>query len=198
MLKTLIGLDLFTLYIPAKIIVVFFIYSHIGYILECIVLSAENKHLVVNRGFVRHLPFCIIYGFGALIGVPLLSLFENNLPVLFVVSAIGASTIELITARIQTKIFGDFWWDYTSKPFNYKGVLCLESTIGWGFAGIVIVKFLNKGVLYVTNILSPAVVVVIAIVLLGIYVADFTYSARISLKEKTVEEHEYHSEKSVF
>ena len=40
-------------------------YSFLGYLLECIVLSAEYKRPVVDRGF-GHGPFCVIYGFGAL------------------------------------------------------------------------------------------------------------------------------------
>ena len=43
----------------------FFMYSFLGYLLECIVLSAEYKRPVVDRGF-GHGPFCVIYGFGAL------------------------------------------------------------------------------------------------------------------------------------
>ena len=42
----------------------FFTFSLIGYILECIVLTVENRKPVYNRGF-GHGPFCIIYGFGA-------------------------------------------------------------------------------------------------------------------------------------
>ncbi len=42
----------------------FFMYSFLGYLLECIVLSAEYKRPVVDRGF-GHGPFCVIYGFGA-------------------------------------------------------------------------------------------------------------------------------------
>ena len=43
----------------------FFAFSFIGYLLECTVLSYENRRPVLNRGF-GHGPFCVIYGFGAL------------------------------------------------------------------------------------------------------------------------------------
>ena len=43
----------------------FFAFSFIGYLLECTVLSYENRSPVLNRGF-GHGPFCVIYGFGAL------------------------------------------------------------------------------------------------------------------------------------
>ena len=47
------------------IVIWFFLCSLLGYLLECVVLSAEYKTPVLNRGF-GHGPFCIIYGFGAL------------------------------------------------------------------------------------------------------------------------------------
>ncbi|MFQ9802231.1 MAG: putative ABC transporter permease [Clostridia bacterium] len=40
-------------------------------------------------------------------------------------------------------LFGSFWWDYSAKPFNYKGILCLESTLAWGVLAIVIVNFFH-------------------------------------------------------
>ena len=50
----------------------FFVFSLLGYLLECVVLTYENKTPVINRGF-GHGPFCIIYGFGALGAVALLT-----------------------------------------------------------------------------------------------------------------------------
>ena len=42
------------------IVIWFFLCSLLGYLLECVVLSAEYKTPVLNRGF-GHGPFCIIY-----------------------------------------------------------------------------------------------------------------------------------------
>ncbi len=50
----------------------FFLYSFLGYLLECIVLTVEYKRPVVDRGF-GHGPFCVIYGFGAVGACLLLS-----------------------------------------------------------------------------------------------------------------------------
>ena len=43
-------------------------------------------------------------------------------------------------------LFGEVWWDYSEKPFNYKGILCLESTIAWGFYTLGLFLFLHEGV----------------------------------------------------
>ena len=47
----------------------------------------------------------------------------------------------------RSRLFGEVWWDYNEKPCNYKGIICLESTIAWGFYAIIIVTFLHKRVL---------------------------------------------------
>ena len=55
-----------------QMINLFFLYSFLGYLLECAVLSFENRRPVIDRGF-GHGPFCVIYGVGALGAYILLS-----------------------------------------------------------------------------------------------------------------------------
>ncbi len=138
---------------PARVVLVLFIYSLLGYVLECVMLSLEHKKLVIDRGFTKHLPFCIIYGFGAMIGFALLYPFRDNLLLLFVAGAVSASVFELLVAWVQLRLFGDFWWDYNNKPFNYKGILCLESTIGWGVVAIVVITVLHGAVVDFVDII---------------------------------------------
>ena len=52
-----------------------------------------------------------------------------------------------VTGKLMLKLFGEVWWDYNEKPCNYKGIICLESTIAWGFYAIIIVTFLHERVL---------------------------------------------------
>lgn len=160
-----------------SVILVFFTYSLMGYLLECAVLSAEHRRLVIDRGFVQHLPFCIIYGFGALIGYAILSPFQHNKMLLFIIGAIAATVFEYCVARLQIRLFGDFWWDYTQKPFNYKGILCLESTIGWGFAALLIVLVLHKIVVRFVSIIPAMLATPLAVLLAAAYMADFCLSA---------------------
>lgn len=165
-------------------IIVFFAYAFLGYVMECVVLTIEKRRVVVNRGFVRHLPFCIIYGFGALMGYALLVPFRNNFFLLFVVGAVGATVFEYAVAMLQIHIFGDFWWDYTNKPLNYKGILCLESTVGWGVLAIVIVRYIHDAVVGLASLLPSHVTLVLAAALLMAYALDFALSARLAAQEK--------------
>ena len=113
----------------------FFMYSFLGYLLECVVLSVEYKRPVVDRGF-GHGPFCIIYGFGALGACMLLSPVSGRPVELYTASMAMATTLELVTANIMVRLFGAFWWDYSHKAFNYKGMVCLESSLAWGLLGL--------------------------------------------------------------
>ena len=99
----------------------FFMYSFLGYLLECIVLTIEYKKPVVDRGF-GHGPFCIIYGFGAVGACLLLSPLSDHPVELYTASMTMATTMELITANVMIRLFGSFWWDYSHKPFNYRGI----------------------------------------------------------------------------
>lgn len=168
----------------ASLALVFFTYSLLGYVMECIVLSIENRQLVTNRGFTRHLPFCIIYGFGALIGFGLLQPFRGNMFMLFAAGAISATIFEYLVAWVQIRLFGDFWWDYNDKRFNYKGILCLESTLGWGVVAIVIIMALHDFVVGLVRMVPGPVRGPAAALLVLAYLTDFIYSARIARRRR--------------
>lgn len=48
-----------------------------------------------------------------------------------------------MVGRLMLRIFGEVWWDYNNKPCNYQGLICLESTIAWGFYAIIVITFLH-------------------------------------------------------
>ena len=160
---------------------VFFIYSFLGWVMECIVITYEQKQLTLNRGFV-HGPFCIIYGSGALIGYSIVRPLAGNPLLLFIVGAVFASLLELLTAKLMTYCFGSFWWDYSAKPFNYKGILCLESTLAWGVLAIVIVNFFHGFLVRTVASVRPEITTFTAVALLVWYAVDFGVSVRQALK----------------
>lgn len=168
-------------------IICFFLFSFLGYLLECVVLSYENKSLVINRGF-GHGPFCIIYGFGAMGAMILLKPLSDNLVLLYFASAAMATFMELVTARMMIKLFGSFWWDYSRKAFNYQGIICLESTVAWGFLGIFYFRFLNGFVNQMAGIVPEQLVRMVALSLLAFYIADFIYTMRLQLKSACEED----------
>ena len=167
----------------AQTIVWFFIYAFIGWVMECIVIRRE-KGIWENRGFAK-LPFCIIYPFGAIAVYELLSPIADNIVALYISGAIIATTIEYITAKVMLMLFGEFWWDYKNKFMNYQGIICLESTVGWGLLTVFFFKFMNRYVTIGVSRIPGRIANTIAITLLVAYIIDFTTQFLHSLsKEK--------------
>lgn len=135
---SVMGTDLYHL------VAAFVIYSILGWLVESIYMSFCNKKLT-NRGFGKG-PFCPIYGFGAVFGYLILSPLQGQYIKLYFAGAILATVFEYIVGCGMIRLLGQLWWDYNEKPFNYKGIICLESTVAWGFYAIGIVQILNKQV----------------------------------------------------
>lgn len=171
-----------------QLILWFFIYSFFGWAMECVVIRKEKGHWE-NRGFAK-LPFCIIYGFGTFIALNIFKPIQDNVILLYLAGAIGATAFEYLTAVLMGKLFGEVWWDYSDKKYNYKGVLCLESTIGWGFLALFIFGFLNYRVENFVMSMNEKIVVVLSFALCLSYVIDFTYQFIYSLIHKNDEDDE--------
>ncbi|MEG0338764.1 MAG: putative ABC transporter permease [Oscillospiraceae bacterium] len=174
---------------PALILNAFFLYSFLGWIMECIVIRREKGHWE-NRGFV-HIPFCIIYGFGAMIGYIVLKPFSFNWLLLYVASAVIATAFEFLTANLMLRLFGTLWWNYDNKPFNYRGIVCLESTLGWGIIGILLFGGMHNLIFTIVGKLPNNIASFTAFVLVCCYVVDFAISmrkARVKTRENTMTE----------
>ncbi len=150
----------------------FFIYSILGWTVETIYMSICEKRFV-NRGFIFG-PICPIYGFGALGAYFLLRPFAGNYVLLFLLGSILATTFEYLVAKLMLHIFGQVWWDYTEKPFNYKGVICLESSIVWGLYTVLLFAFLQRGVMFLTDLYSYRIGCLVGGLVMVYYLIDFT------------------------
>ena len=130
-------------------------------------------------------PFCPIYGFGAVIGYLILHPLEDNLIALYFVGAFLATAFEYLVAKLMLKLFGEVWWDYNDKPCNYKGIVCLESTIAWGFYAVIIITFLfDKVMSFVDR--YPVAWGIKTITLIFVMIAlDFSYHFAIALGYQT-------------
>ena len=178
--KEFFGMDVY------HIVTAFFVYSVLGWLVESIYMSFCNRKLT-NRGFAKG-PFCTIYGFGAVIGYIVLHPLKGNVVLLYFTGAILATVFEYLVGLAMKKIFGIVWWDYNNKPFNYKGMICLESTVAWGFYAIIIVFFLHKAVLSLIDSHQVLFNRNLILVLYGLVAVDYVFqicrALNIDLKEK--------------
>lgn len=144
--KELFGTDVYHL------IAAFLLYGMLGWLVESIYMSFCN-HKLTNRGFGKG-PFCPIYGFGAVAGYLILRPLKGHYVTLYIVGAVLATIFEFIVGKGMIKFLGELWWDYNDKPLNYKGIICLESTVAWGFYAIGIIQFVNAGIYWIIDRVS--------------------------------------------
>ena len=166
------------LYNLCLFVLLFFIYSFIGYIIEIICVSIIDKKIVFSRGYLIG-PYLPIFGFGGLIMFGYLSRYENDLLVLFVMSMVSSGLLEYFTSLLLEKIFKLRWWDYSDKKLNINGRVCLENCVLFGFGGIVFVKFINP---FIKNILfgmSQMMIIILGIIVFMIMFSDFVFSTFI-------------------
>lgn len=178
--RELFGSDVYHL------IAAFIIYSVLGWFVESAYMSFCN-HRLTNRGFAKG-PFCPIYGFGAVIGYLILNPLSGHYVALYLTGAFLATTFEYLVGIMMQKFLGEVWWDYTEKPMNYKGIICLESTIAWGFYAIIITMFLHERVLHLIDAMDMAYGRILCIVILAIVTVDYLIRLYLLFKTSIQEE----------
>lgn len=146
---------------------IFLIYAFLGWCAE-VAFAAVHKGIFINRGFLNG-PVCPIYGVGMLVVATLLWGLRSNLILLFLGSAGLTTVLEYATGWILEKFFHDKWWDYSDKPFNVKGYICLEFTILWGLAAAFIVGAVHPFVF----ILIKKTPFVLGVILMAVFLAAF-------------------------
>ena len=127
------------------------IYSCLGWCCE-VAFAALKTGKFVNRGFLNG-PVCPIYGFGVLSVVLVLEPVKDNLLLLFFGSMVFTSLLEFIAGFAMERIFHDKWWDYSNNPFNIKGYICLEFSIIWGIACVLVVDIIHPIIMKLVNVL---------------------------------------------
>ena len=128
----------------------FLIYSFLGWCTE-VAYAAVCEGRVVNRGFLNG-PVCPIYGFGilAVFGTINTGLSRfgtgssyTNLLLIFMCGMALTTMIELLGGWALDKIFHARWWDYSNRPFNFHGYICLQFSLLWGIGIVLVVEVLH-------------------------------------------------------
>ena len=128
----------------------FLIYSFLGWCTE-VIYAAVAEGRIVNRGFLNG-PVCPIYGFGilAVFGTVNTGLSRygtsslyKNLLLIFLCGMALTTMIELFGGWALDKLFHARWWDYSDKPLNFHGYICLQFSLLWGIGIVLIVKVVH-------------------------------------------------------
>ena len=127
-----------------QICIFFLLYSFIGWVVE-VTFHAVALGLVINRGFLNG-PVCPVYGFGMLAVLAMVhtasGYFSGETPLwlLFLGGMLLTSSIELLAGWALDVLFHAKWWDYSDKPFNFHGYICLEFSLFWGLGVVLVMR----------------------------------------------------------
>lgn len=126
------------IYTQAQWLLFFFFYCFVGWVWECLFVSARKRKWV-NRGFLYG-PFLPIYGSGAIIVLWLTLPVRSYIPLIFLFGMVGATILEYITGAVMERIFHVRYWDYSTQKCNIHGYICLSSSLAWGVFSVLLVK----------------------------------------------------------
>lgn len=156
----------------------FMFYSIIGWCYEVFLEVVVYRWGFSNRG-VLFGPYCVIYGFGALILIFSLSWLMkkkirvwklNITPIMVFLGIVVITTVvELAASYIMEATRGEWMWDYTRFAFNFQGRVALNPSIRFGIGGMIILYILQplfeKGVRKMPEKVIQAASAILAILL---------------------------------
>ena len=166
-------------------LLLFFIYSILGWIVETTFLAITEKKWV-DRGFLIG-PYCPIYGVGAILIVLYLTQYKNNFITVFILGVVVSSILEYFTSYIMEKLFKTRWWDYSNEKFNLNGRICGLNSLLFGLCSIGVIYFIQPILSLFIKILNTNLLVIITIIFLMIFITDIIISCNVANKfKKTV------------
>ena len=168
----------------------FFIYSFLGWLMETILCSI-NERRFVNRGFLNG-PICPIYGVGLslifIFLIPVRDRIENifvEVVVIFLCGTMLATIVEYLVSWLMEKLFHARWWDYSDYKYNINGRVALVISMAWGFLSVGVLYWVQPrfeklvGMLYSAGEGLPRIT---AAALLCLLAVDFTVSMFVALR----------------
>lgn len=166
-------------YTAAQWLLVFYVYCFCGWIFESIVVSVTQHHLV-NRGFL-HGPMLPIYGFGATIMLHVALPLHGRPVAIYVAGMLVATLFEYFVGWLMETIFKVKYWDYSEHRCQFRGRICLQSSLAWGALSLSLVYVLHRPVVYLLLWLSPVQLVVSLSVVSAAFAYDVVDSVRTAL-----------------
>ena len=166
-----------------KYLFIFALFCIIGWIGEVIFRSIVNKK-IINPGFMSG---CVlpIYGIGAIIA-NLVCICVSKLNsdyktiLIFIISLILLTILELICGYISLKYFHIRLWDYRDLKFNYKGFICIEFSLIWGIASILYYKLAFPCIDSISlNFISSNIGIFFLGIFLGVFLIDLSVSINL-------------------
>lgn len=158
----------------------FYIYCFLGWCFESAYVSVRKRQFV-NRGFLKG-PFLPIYGSGAIVVLFAALPFQKMPAAVYFVGLTAATLLELVTGMVMESLFKVRYWDYSNQKFNYKGHICLSSSIAWGFFSVAMIYGFHRPIEHFVLWLPKPVVTYGTYALTIVIAADFATSFKTALE----------------
>lgn len=167
----------------------FYLYCLLGWCFETTYVSLRLGRFV-NRGFMRG-PFLPIYGSGSIMMLIVSSPFTGmavpqRLIFTYLAGCIGATALEYVTGVTMEALFKVRYWDYSNKPFNFQGHICLSSTLAWGMFTVLMTEYWHKPFERFVLAIPSGVLSPVTIALTAVISADFMLSFKAALDLRDV------------
>lgn len=160
----------------------FFIYSFLGWIWESIYQSILEKKLL-NRGFLFG-PFIPLYGAGATSVLICTMPFKEHWWVVALLGMVVATVMEEITGRVMELLFDVRYWSYEGYPGNIDDIICIPATILWGAFSLFAMYILNPPFEHLLMQIPLRVMHYVVFFITIIFVVDVTLSVKDALDFK--------------
>jgi uncharacterized membrane protein len=121
-------------YTPLNLVLMFFLFSFIGWAWECGIAFTESGAFI-NRGTLYG-PWIPIYGFGGLAIVVILNRLSARPLLCFCAAVVLCGVIEYVAATLIWDLYHIKYWDYSGFFFNIQGRICLEGLLAFGVLGM--------------------------------------------------------------
>lgn len=120
----------------------FLIYSFLGFLLE-VVFARVVRSRKQDRKCLYLLPLCPVYGVGALL-ITRLPAFVRAQPLLLLVyGALAATAAEYVMDWMYETFLRVRFWDYSARPWNLHGRVCLPFSLAWGALALALVRWVH-------------------------------------------------------
>ncbi|MDR3304342.1 MAG: putative ABC transporter permease [Treponema sp.] len=171
----------------ANIIFMFFVFSFIGWLFECVVLEGVFHHKLVNRGFLLG-PYIPIYAAGVFAAYLVANHVREYPTLVFFCGALMCTSVEFISALLLEKIFNTRVWNYGLFPFGkwsvFQNRISLIPSLFFGVSTVGVIYFLWDFVIGMSARIDYNILLVIDALFSVAFVVDLIYTSRKFIKNK--------------
>ena len=152
----------------------FYFYCIFGWCFESMYVSLKTRHLT-NRGFLKG-PWLPLYGSGAILVLWLTLPFQETPVLVYLTGALGATVLEYVTGEAMVRLFKVRYWDYSEKPMNLHGYICLISSLAWGAFSVLLIHVIHMPVERLVLGMRLGTAEILAFFITVMFAADATQS----------------------